>query len=501
MITKKTSLFLFLFIIFYSTILSQNSRIPFRVSPLIGDTLSSAENEYYNLFPKIEGFQHAVFYKNSNDSLDAKVTSLLNTTSREILLKNNFSRTELINHLERVAKAKSFWGMADTSIVQNIIIKTKDGIIKEGKLISVSDSLVIIKPLENESLLEYNKDSTEEYSYLQITSVTIQNDSKVLSGMGTGFLVGAGFGASIGLIDGDDTGGFIGFSAGQKALIGGISLGVVGALIGTAIGAGSSEDEEIIIKTKDDLRYLKKYLRNPFYEFETRKIKSIIKQNTETISKPEISFKKRISISFFGATTSSGPATQIENQMKKSGFDQTKHGGWFSSRDIIHPKSYTGIGQLGTPWLISLKYYYSKTIVLGAFYSENPIGMTMGYNNFGYLDLDYSVNTIATMTWLKYGILSIGGGPALFFTKISDNYGYDENNSLDDTLTGFVFECGVTYPAYTTFYISAMAQYRLMGDILIGPFATGSHDDESIFPITEVSYNHLFIGVGAGIRL
>ena len=188
--------------------------------------------------------------------------------------------------------------------------------------------------------------------------------------------------------------------------------------------------------------------------------------------------------------------------MKKSGFDQTKHGGWFSSRDIIHPKSYTGIGQLGTPWLISLKYYYSKTIVLGGFYSENPIGMTMGYNDLsGYLDLNYSVNTVATMAWLKYGVLRIGVGPALYFTKMCENYDFENKNTSDVTSPGFVFECGITYPAYTAFYISGIAQYRLLGSTLVGPFEIGSHDNKSIFPPTEVSYNHLFVGVGMGIRI
>jgi len=488
MITKITLLFLFLFITFYSNIFAQESRSPFHVSSLIGDTLNSAEEEYFNLFPKVEGFHHAVFFKKSNDRLDTKITYLLNNSLQDTLLKNNFSRVELLNHLERVAKAKSYWGMADTSIVQTIIINTKDGVIKEGSLISVNDSSVVIKPFENQSSLDYNKDSTERYSYMEINSITIINESKVLSGMGTGFLVGAGFGVLIGLIDGDDTEGFFQLSAEQKALMLGLPLGVIGTLIGGAVGAGSSEDEEIIIKTKDELRYLRKYLRNPFNEIDTRKIKSIIKQNTNTIVKPEISFKKQVGIALFGATTSSGPATQIEYQMEKSGLNQTTHGGWFSSGEIIYPKSYTGLGQLGTPWL-----------VLGTFYSENPIGMTMGHNDIsGYLDLNYSVNTFATIAWLKYGLLSIGGGPALYFTKTWEDY---SNNSSDKTNLGFVIDLELTYPSYSSFFIAAIVQYRIMKNTIIGPFEIGYHDNKSIFPTTEVSYNHLFIGVGTGIRL
>lgn len=60
---------------------------------------------------------------------------------------------------------------------------------------------------------------------------------KWLKGAGIGFLIGAGVGAAMGLASGDDESGFISFSAEEKAVIAGVGLGVIGALLGGIIGA------------------------------------------------------------------------------------------------------------------------------------------------------------------------------------------------------------------------------------------------------------------------
>jgi len=81
--------------------------------------------------------------------------------------------------------------------------------------------------------------------------------------MGTGFLAGAGFGGLLGLASGDDESGFMSFSAGQKALMGGVVFGVAGAIIGTAVGVGQSTDERIKMHSLNNLRYLNKHSRFP----------------------------------------------------------------------------------------------------------------------------------------------------------------------------------------------------------------------------------------------
>ena len=61
-----TTLFLTITNFLGSKALAQKDITPYAVSPFIGDTLSLEERDYYILFPKIEGFQWAVFYLNSD---------------------------------------------------------------------------------------------------------------------------------------------------------------------------------------------------------------------------------------------------------------------------------------------------------------------------------------------------------------------------------------------------------------------------------------------------
>ena len=58
-----------------------------------------------------------------------------------------------------------------------------------------------------------------------------------LRGAGYGLLAGAATGGLLGLASGDDTSGFFRLTAGEKAAMGGIMLGLPGALIGAVVGA------------------------------------------------------------------------------------------------------------------------------------------------------------------------------------------------------------------------------------------------------------------------
>ena len=63
----------FIFISISAFSFAQESEMPFIISPLIGDTLSLEEREYYNLLPTINGFQFAIFYLNADSLLDVRV--------------------------------------------------------------------------------------------------------------------------------------------------------------------------------------------------------------------------------------------------------------------------------------------------------------------------------------------------------------------------------------------------------------------------------------------
>ncbi len=61
-------------------------------------------------------------------------------------------------------------------------------------------------------------------------------------GAGNGFLIGGAIGFVLGLASGDDPPGWFSFTAGEKAAIGAVAFGFIGAVIGSIAGAASPGD-------------------------------------------------------------------------------------------------------------------------------------------------------------------------------------------------------------------------------------------------------------------
>ena len=79
--------------------LAQKDITPYVVNPLIGDTLTLEERDYYMLFPQIEGFQFAVFYLNPDSTLNADVKYLVESRSRDTLIQSYRSLKSLNYHI------------------------------------------------------------------------------------------------------------------------------------------------------------------------------------------------------------------------------------------------------------------------------------------------------------------------------------------------------------------------------------------------------------------
>lgn len=97
----------------------------------------------------------------------------------------------------------------------------------------------------------------------KIDSIIFISESKIISSMGWGFLIGAVIGGLSGLAAEDDE--FI--SREGTALIAGVTVGLAGGFIGLIIGAISSADNETfrydyqidLLKLKDYAKYYFKY--------------------------------------------------------------------------------------------------------------------------------------------------------------------------------------------------------------------------------------------------
>lgn len=153
-----------------------------------------------------------------------------------------------------------------TVFSQGAIIKVllKDGTTITGELLSVREnSLVVYTKTYNDSISAHLSD-VSIIKNEEVLSVIQKGKSKISKGIGYGLLIGAGTGALIGFASGDDGGGFVSFSAGEKAVFGGVLLGSAGLIIGIIWGSiSSTRDISVIPLPDNDYSILKIYSRYP----------------------------------------------------------------------------------------------------------------------------------------------------------------------------------------------------------------------------------------------
>lgn len=96
-----------------------------------------------------------------------------------------------------------------------------------------------------------------------IIQVTIVGKSKILQGMVEGILIGGVFGVLLGFAGGDDTEGFIRYTAAERASAFGVALGGSGLIIGAIAGIASSSGDQIIEPLPDhDFSILKPLIQS-----------------------------------------------------------------------------------------------------------------------------------------------------------------------------------------------------------------------------------------------
>jgi hypothetical protein len=110
--------------------------------------------------------------------------------------------------------------------------------------------LIAVKP--NSLLLLDASGKDVSVDIADIKAIRIVKKSKFWIGAGIGVLIGGAAGAILGYSEGDDPPDIISFSAGEKALIVGISLGLTGFLLGGNAGAGAGKDKTYQIDKMTD---------------------------------------------------------------------------------------------------------------------------------------------------------------------------------------------------------------------------------------------------------
>ena len=251
-----------LFILFfYSISYSQDRDSIIQLSPSIGDTMDYTEMKKveFTFFERFNEFKQAVFYLRNDTSLIAKVTYIDEAGGEKDSTISFKSGT--YGKLRASVRQTELEERKIIEESRKVILFLTNGINYGGTIESVTDdALTLIKPETEYDPSFLGTINKVKFKKNEISKVFVRGDSKVLSGLGYGFLTGVLVGALIGFSAGDDSGGIVSFTAGEKAMLGGGALGLVGGLVGLLVGLDSTKDEEEILITNDyDLLELEKY--------------------------------------------------------------------------------------------------------------------------------------------------------------------------------------------------------------------------------------------------
>ena len=265
----KTTIYLttvFLLLFNFITVFTQDHSEPIIVNSSIGDTLSLSERNYYKLFPTIEDFQYAVFYFNTDSTLNAEVHYYYNGIPRDTLIQNYRSLKSLHYHINArnavenklpVTGYKSF-GQTEGDIIR--VFKTNDSEISGELLYVRKNSLLLLKQECINNV--FNQDCIDNINRAEIDKVLIKGNSNLGWGIGLGVLASIIAGVAI-FRSFDDGSMFWGYDA-----LGAIFCSSVGCIsLGVAIGIYTSTPDEIINPTDQyEYQMLNKYSRYKFNE-------------------------------------------------------------------------------------------------------------------------------------------------------------------------------------------------------------------------------------------
>jgi hypothetical protein len=256
---------------------AQKDMSPYIANPVIGDTLTLKERDYYKLFPQIEGFQWAVFYLNPDSTLNADVKYHEDGILKDTLVEKYKSLKSLNYHiyardaLEKGLPKEAFnyqaSGYENGAVVSAYL---NDGRESSGELLSVREnSILLLKPECDDRLL--NSDCINQINASEIDKLTIKGNSNVIVGIGLGLLVSV-VAAAITYQANYESSGFGGPD--EETIIQLSILTVCCVGIGAAIGILTSTPDEVIETfSEDDIVGLRSYSR--FLESEPNQLKKI----------------------------------------------------------------------------------------------------------------------------------------------------------------------------------------------------------------------------------
>ena len=127
--------------------------------------------------------------------------------------------------------------------INDVSITTSSNLIITGKIFTMTDSSLAICIID--SCHDWRTQPVLSLNYSEIKKLVVMKKRQRLKGAGVGFLFGAAAGALWGYSDVKDCTGFCVIDPGAAAVIGGILIGVSGAIIGVLMGVNQEEHYQI----------------------------------------------------------------------------------------------------------------------------------------------------------------------------------------------------------------------------------------------------------------
>jgi hypothetical protein len=141
-----------------------------------------------------------------------------------------------------------------------------------------------------------------------------------------------------------------------------------------------------------------------------------------------------------------------------------------------------------------------------AVFSKGEMGYTYGHAApQEELEIKYALQTLAPVFFVHLSVLELGAGPAWYSSKIRSSS--NEQSALEGGFNteffdriGLLLIGNIIFPENASYLLSITAQYRAVGEVEIGPYAS-IPDGLRTFPRTKVKMSHFFLGIGFGFRL
>lgn len=411
----------------------------------------------------------------------------------------------------------------------DVIVQKKDGKTIKAELLAVKNDEIILMDSFNMSGITLKSD--------EIQKITITKKSSIFKGMGFGLLIGGGSGALLGLASGDDDPGWFSMTAGEKAAMGGLGFGILGALTGGVVGAikgiddavvlegGTPEETKLILKKLNSRSRFPQVVPQPVQEFILNQVRKNKEDNlgknenapksvnpVTSIDPPKSSGPKfnRIHISLRSGYFASQGAADTVNFFERIGFGDTKPGGnltflWFSFGSY-GPTEFPQINEKPVIYFSDIRIDYSLTRkwALGIGYAPLGKHSVCGYklilvNRGGgayYSDLYLKENYSGEMYYLSGSWMPI---PDAFLKKVGFKLGVSagisdirlnyetskwecsdsEGESINFSKKGLVLAgyAEIDYYFNKRWSLGVNAEYRYMPIRVEGTQITGYYDD------------------------